>query len=152
MLSAASAGPAMAVQRRAFADRQPIEDVLEVRLDVGEFVGAQHALEHIEAAAPVGLEDVGMQAAVGSEADRPAVAQGEGAALACGEIGAHRGFLVVDRHCSSCLSPESFCAHSVSYHGCEKVASLLTDTEMTRLPGTKAFTTILLLPAALPLV
>ena len=51
--------PPLGIDGSPFLDRQALEDVVQVALDVGELVGLQHAREHIKPAAPVGLEDVG---------------------------------------------------------------------------------------------
>ena len=90
--------PALGVERRAALGRQAIEDVVKVALDVGQLVGLEHALEDVEAAAPIGLDDVGMELAVGGEADRPAIAELRRAPLAVAQIGLHRRFFgaVVD--------------------------------------------------------
>ena len=50
----------------------------------------QHALEDVEAAAAVGLDDLGMQLAALGEADRPAVAERHGPRLALRAVGLHR--------------------------------------------------------------
>ena len=77
---------------------QAVQDGLKVGLDVAEFVGLQDVLEDVEAAAPIGVQDVGMHRAAGGEADGTAVAEVEGTLLAVAEVGAHGGFLgtVVD--------------------------------------------------------
>jgi hypothetical protein len=72
--------------------RQPVQDRPEIRLDIGQFVRTQHALEHVEATAPVGVQDGGMNLAVGGEPDRAAIAQAERQPLALLQIGAHRAF------------------------------------------------------------
>ncbi|MCY3854903.1 MAG: hypothetical protein OXF78_01235 [Rhodospirillales bacterium] len=48
---------------------------------------AHHALEHVETVLPVSLQDAGMQAAVGAEPDRPAIAKPAGAFLPGAKIG-----------------------------------------------------------------
>ena len=91
-------GPALRVHRGALPGRKAVDDVEEVRLDVGKLVGADHPFEDVEAAAPVGVEDVGVESAVGGETDWAAVAEGEGAAFAVLEVRLEGGFFraVVD--------------------------------------------------------
>ncbi|WP_431270964.1 hypothetical protein [Dankookia sp. P2] len=91
LLSAASAGRPCASTGAPRLARQPRQDVLDIGLDIGEFLGLHHALEDIEAAAPIVLEDLGMDAAIGVEADRPAIAERHGADLPGAEISLHRG-------------------------------------------------------------
>jgi hypothetical protein len=79
------------VERGAALDRQAVQDIVQVRLDVGQLLGLQHAFEDVEPAAPVGLEDVRVHAAVGREADRAAVAQRLRPLLAGLQVGLHRG-------------------------------------------------------------
>src|SRR6185312_15873911 len=66
---------------------------------------AQHALEHVEAGAPIGVENLGMDLAVCGVTDRPAIAQRIGALLARTQIHLHRAFFaaVIDAviHASS---------------------------------------------------
>jgi hypothetical protein len=52
---------ALGVERRAALGRKALEDVVQVTFDVGQLVGLEHALEDVEAATPVGVEDIGMQ-------------------------------------------------------------------------------------------
>ena len=85
-------GPALRVHRGALLGRKPVDDVEEVRLDVGELVGADHSFEDVEAAAPVGVEDVRVERPVGEETDGAAVPEGEGAALAVREVRLEGGF------------------------------------------------------------
>jgi hypothetical protein len=90
--------PALGIERRAALDRQAVEDVVHVPFDVSQLVGLQHPFEDVEAAAPVGVEDVGMQLARVGEADRPAIAEARRAFLAFAQIRLHRSFFgaVVD--------------------------------------------------------
>ena len=55
--------PALAIDGGALLDRQAVEDVVQVVFDVGQLVRFQDAFEDVEAAAPVGFENVGMQLA-----------------------------------------------------------------------------------------
>src|SRR4051812_4953687 len=73
---------ALGIDRGAPLDRQAVDNVVQVALDVGQLVGLQPPLEHIEATPPVGLDDLGMELARGREADRAAVAKAGGAAFA----------------------------------------------------------------------
>ena len=79
-------GPALRVHRGALLGRKPVDDVEEVRLDVGQLLLADHPFEDVEAAPPVGVEDVRVERAVGSESDRAAVPEREGAAFAVLEV------------------------------------------------------------------
>jgi hypothetical protein len=99
----AQSRPAPGVDARALLDRQALEDVVQVALDVLQLVGLQDALEYIEAAAPVGLDNFRMEFPRGGEADRATIAQGGGAAFAVAEIGLHGGLFraVVTIHGSS---------------------------------------------------
>ena len=75
-------GLALRVHRGALLGRKAVDDVEEVRLDVGKLLLADHPFEDVEAAAPVGVEDVGGERPVGKETDGAAVPELEGAALA----------------------------------------------------------------------
>ena len=91
-------GPALRVHRGALLGRKAVDDVEEVRLDVGKLVGANHPLEDVEAAAPVGVEDFGWRAPSTVKRIGAAVAEGEGAAFAVLEVRLEGGFFraVVD--------------------------------------------------------
>ena len=54
-------GPAPSVDRRALLDRQALKNVVEISVDVGQLVRAQHVLEDVEAATRERREDVRMQ-------------------------------------------------------------------------------------------
>jgi hypothetical protein len=83
----------MFINERTFFGRQPVEDGLDIGVDVGELIGLQYAFEDVEAAAPVGIEDILGKFAVGVETDGAAIAQCEGPALTLAQIGLHCGFL-----------------------------------------------------------
>jgi hypothetical protein len=68
-------GTAVLIEGGAFFTGEPVQNLLNVGFDVGQLFLPQRALEHVKAAAPIGLDDVGRQAAAGVEADRPAVAE-----------------------------------------------------------------------------
>ena len=114
-------GPALRVHRGALLGRKPVDDVEEVRFDVGKLLLANHPFEDVEAAPPVGVEDVRGERPVGKETDGAAVPELEGAALAVLQVRLEGHFLgaVVDpcrcprrrRHRLACRS-----AHRVPLH------------------------------------
>ena len=79
-------GSTLRIHRGVLLARKAVEDVEDIGLDVGEFLFADHPLEDVEAAAPVGVEDVRRELSVLIEADRAAVPEREGAALAFREV------------------------------------------------------------------
>ena len=91
LLADAQGRAALRIQFRAAFGGQAGQDVLQVVLDIDEFLGAKNILEDIEAAAPIGIQNVRMHLAVRGKVDRPPVAQAEGALLALRQIGLHRG-------------------------------------------------------------
>lgn len=82
--------PPASIDRRAGLDRGAGEDPLDVGAQLLELVLADDAFEDVEAAAPVGLEDVPMDPAVGLEPESPAIAELERALLALAHVVAHR--------------------------------------------------------------
>ena len=68
--------PALRVEHRVPAGRQPVHYLLDIVLDVGKFFRLQHPGKDVEAAAPVGLEDFGVEPAVARPSHRTTVAQG----------------------------------------------------------------------------
>ena len=98
---------ALGVERRAALGRQAVQDVQKVALDVGQLVSLENALEDVEAAAPIGLDDVGMELARRRETNRPAIAEPGRASLAIAQIGLHRRFFgaVIDGACFLSIRP-----------------------------------------------
>ena len=94
-------GPALRVHRGPLLGREAVDDVEEVRFDVGELVGADHALEDVEAAAPIGVENVRVERPVGEKMDGAAVSERIGAALAVLEVRLEGSLFrpVVHPHC-----------------------------------------------------
>ena len=70
--------PALRVEHCIPVDRQPVHDVPDIMLDVGKFIRSEHTGEDVEAAAPVGLENLGVEPAVARPSHRTTVAQGPG--------------------------------------------------------------------------
>ena len=66
---------ALCVEHRVAADRQPVHDLPDIAFDVGKLVRPEHPGEDVEAAAPVCLEDVGLEPAVGRPSHGAAVAE-----------------------------------------------------------------------------
>ena len=94
---------AFMVERLAGSGGQAVHDLLaKVVFDIGELVGLEHVLEDVKAAAPVGLENVGVDAAVVGAPDRSAIAKAHGALLAVGQISLHGRFFgaVVGKDCA----------------------------------------------------
>ena len=90
--------PAVAVKRRALADRRPVQQVGHVPLDVVELGLGQHTLEDVKPRPSVGVDDDGVDGAVGVETDWTTVAERQRPSRARFPIANHRrlGIAVVD--------------------------------------------------------
>ena len=88
----------MPIERGTLRDGGAVEHVDHVPLDVLQFVRAEHALEHVETGALVGVEDLRVHAAVTVDDERATIAERHRPRLTGAAVLDHRrlGLAVVD--------------------------------------------------------
>jgi hypothetical protein len=72
--------------------RQPVQQRQKLAFDLGKFGSVKHALEDIETGTPIGVDNRGIELAVGGQSEWPAIVERGRLGLALAEIGLHRGF------------------------------------------------------------